>query len=76
MREGSVVGIASQSEPWATAELEDGTEIRIRLVINEVIRLDGEYGADGQPVYVVMSQNIMSVNAPEHLHNSVSSEVN
>ncbi|MCY4188801.1 MAG: hypothetical protein OXD30_09985 [Bryobacterales bacterium] len=74
MRAGSVVGIAAQSEPWSAAELEDGTEIGIRPGIAEAIRLGGEYGADGQPVYVALSQNIMSVNAPEHRHNSVSRE--
>ncbi|MGZ4256548.1 MAG: hypothetical protein ACXVRE_02155 [Gaiellaceae bacterium] len=48
--------------------MDDGTVIKIKLVATEVIKIDDMYDPNtGDPVYVVQSMNVTSVQAPEHL---------
>lgn len=54
-------------EDWNEYQLEDGTEIRMRLVISEVVMVVAQYDAEGNPVYAVKSQNLLVVKAPDHL---------
>ena len=58
--EGTVVDIVETKEPFSHVELADGAEIRIRLAVSEVIRLDTP-DKDGKPQYNVTSQMIMNV---------------
>jgi len=39
----------------------------MKIVVTEVLRIDGQYDAEGNPVYFVKSANIISVIAPEEL---------
>lgn len=51
-------------EFWNEYLLDDGTRVRIKLVVTEVLKLPGEFDVHGNPVYVVNSTNVMHVNAP------------
>jgi hypothetical protein len=64
--EGEVIDVKSSSEPWSDYELADGTRLRIRMVVHQVIRL-AEHNAVGEPVYAVKSTNILDVDVPEIL---------
>lgn len=64
---GSPVAVRNSNEQWNEYQLEDGSTIRLRTVATEVLRIDGEFDPDGNPMYVVKSGNVMSVNAPEEL---------
>jgi hypothetical protein len=55
------------SEPWAEYMVEDGSKIRVRTIAAEILRIDGETDADGNPLYIVRSGNVMSVAAPDSL---------
>ncbi len=47
-------------ESWNTYSLEDGTTIRMKTIVTSVLRTDLK-DANGVPVYVVRSQNVIDV---------------
>lgn len=57
----SDIPFESLNESWSEYTLSDGSVIRIRTVVTGVIRVQGEYDDQGRPLYLVQSQNIMSV---------------
>lgn len=65
--EGVELTFRAASEEWSEYLLDDQSVIRFRAVVTEVIRLEGVYDPEGQPVYLVNSQNIVKVSAPENL---------
>jgi hypothetical protein len=54
-------------EFWNDYLVDDGSVLRLKIVMTEVNRLEGEYDDDGQPVYAIKSVNAMRVSAPKHL---------
>lgn len=65
--DGIEVGFRSSGENWNEYLLDDGTVLRLKLVVTEVLRVDGRYDREGNPIYLVRSQNVMGVSAPEEL---------
>jgi len=54
------------SEPWCIYKLEDGTTLRVRPLVNKVLRLD-MHSPDGDPVYQVMNQLQVRAQVPSKL---------
>ncbi len=48
-------------EPWSLYRLEDGSTIRIKLVVSDVFKLPMTDPLTGLPQYVIKSGNVMSV---------------
>lgn len=69
--EGIEIPIKSSGELWSEYLLEDGTVLRLKVVMTDVIKVENEYDAEGTPVYVMKSTMISSVSAPEHLRKKV-----
>lgn len=67
MVEGTEIGFRPSGEHWNEYLLDDGTVVRIKLVLTSVVRMDGVYDSEGEPVYFVNSQNVMGVSAPDDL---------
>lgn len=65
--EATEVGFRSSGEHWNEYLLDDGTVVRIKLVATSAHRVDGMFDQDGNPVYVVQSQNVLNVSSPENL---------
>lgn len=65
--DGEVIPVDESTERWSNIVLTDGTTIRLKPVVTDVIRLAGVFDAEGQPVYVVKSTNVMTVAAPATL---------
>ena len=63
---GDEVDVETAKENWNEYQLADGTKLRLRLVVHQVVRLD-DRTADGDPVYVVRSSNILEARVPEIL---------
>jgi hypothetical protein len=62
------VPIKSAQESFAEYELEDGSKVRVKFVASSFMRVDGEYAADGKPVYLVFSSPAVNVlSAPDTL---------
>ncbi len=66
-KEVQLIDIQQANEHWNQYLLGDGTVLRIKLVATEVLRIEGEWDQEGNPIYVVRSSNVLSINAPEEL---------
>ncbi len=60
------VDIKAIKEQWDEYQAEDGTVLRLKVVVSNVYRLD-EYDPDSNPIYVIKSSNVLSSSVPEHL---------
>jgi hypothetical protein len=61
------VGFRSTGEYWNEYLADDGSVIRMKLVVAELLRVDGEYDEQGNPAYVIRSQQVLNVSAPDEL---------
>lgn len=67
MREATIVDFEADKESFSTYILHDGTSLRIKAVLTEVLRIDGMYQPNGDPMYGIQAQQVVAVNAPENL---------
>ena len=63
--DGDDVTFTVVKEDWNTYQLHDGTEIRVRLIVHQVVKIPGEVDEQGNPVYVVRSNNVLVVKPAE-----------
>ena len=56
-----VVPIVETQEKYSEITLQDGTTVRTKMTPLEVCRVEGRWDAEGNPVYVVKSQNLVVV---------------
>jgi hypothetical protein len=61
------VGYRPQGEYWNEYLADDGSVIRLKLVVTEILRLENQFDPQGNPVYLVNSSNLMAVSAPDNL---------
>ena len=59
------VGFRATGEHWNEYLLDDGTVARVKLVVVNVYRVDGQTDPKGQPVYLIESNNVLSISATE-----------
>lgn len=52
------------AENWSLYRLEDGSVVRLRLIVSEIFRLPGSDPVTGMPQYLAKSTNIMAVEPP------------
>ena len=62
-----LMDILKSDERLSEYEVDDGSQIRLKTVVTEIWRVENEYDADGNPLYVVKAQGMMSVIAPDNL---------
>ena len=65
--EGEVVGFRAGGEHWNEYLLDDGTVFKIKLVLTEIVRLEGQYDPNGDPVYAATHTQVTAVDSPESL---------
>ena len=63
---GVEVEVESSSETWSQYSLTDGTKVKAKLVLLDVVRLDA-FDESGEPLYQFQFQNIIGVVAPDTL---------
>jgi hypothetical protein len=61
------VGHRATGEYWNEYLLDDGTVLRFKAVVTNAYRVDGMYTDEGEPVYWIKSNNIVSISAPDEL---------
>lgn len=61
------VGVEEATERWTDLKLADGTVIRIKTVVLTVLRLEGQYDQDGNPMYQIKANQIMTASSPDIL---------
>lgn len=54
-------------EYWNEYLLDDGTILKLKAVATEVFKQEGQYDAEGNPIYLLRSKNVMVVSPPDHL---------
>lgn len=63
-----VIDIKNASDTAIQIELADGTVLRLKIDVIEVVRFEGEWDAEGHPRYSVKSGTAMAVmDSPENL---------
>jgi len=64
---GEVIDFTPPVESFNIYQLADGTILKLKTVLLEVVRLNGEYGPTGEPVYVFSAQQIINSISPDNL---------
>ena len=62
--DGQRVDYTPVDEPWSKYRLTDGTIVRIKLVVADIVRVPVDK-PDGEPSYVVKSSNILAIDTPD-----------
>lgn len=57
----------AKGEAWSHYTLEDGATMKMKVILLDVKRIEGEYSEDGNPVYQISAQYIMGIDAPDNL---------
>lgn len=66
--EGVPVGVDESVERWTELKLADGSVLRLKPQVIRVIRANGKYDPEGNPLYVVQGGQMMVVTSvPAHL---------
>ncbi len=65
--EGESLRFKALSEPWCEFECEDGSTVRLKVVVSDIVRIDEIVSPEGEPIYVVKSSNILAVDVPDAL---------
>lgn len=73
-RDALEVGYQNPAEHWNEYLLDDGTVLRLKPVVTQIIRIEGLYDHNGDPAYQVQSMNVVTVSAPEQLRKGGQSE--
>jgi len=67
LSKGKKIDFKTLKEEWSEYELEDGTRLKVKLVLVDVVKLP-VYNPLGEPVYRIVSQNIVRASyVPEDL---------
>ena len=69
--EAEYVEVNQSTELWNQYLLEDGSLLKLKTIVTDVVRIVGAYDGEDNPVYVVKSRNLVSVASPEHLKRKV-----
>lgn len=67
--DAELVEVAQAREVWNEYLLDDGSVLKMKLVLKKVYRLLNQFDPQGNPVYLVESQNILTTNSPDGLKN-------
>ncbi len=61
--EATPIEVNQSNERWNEYLLEDGTVLKMKLILKKVLKVEGEVDAEGNPVYVMQSTNVTAVSA-------------
>jgi hypothetical protein len=53
------------AEHWNEYLLNDGSVLRLKSVVTEILKLDGKYDAEGNPQYLIKSAQVVSVSGSD-----------
>ena len=59
------VEVNQSSEKWNEYLLEDGTVLKMKLILKKILRVENEFDAEGNPVYVMQTTNVTAVTSPK-----------
>lgn len=65
--EAEIISFRGDVEHWNEYLLDDGSVVRMKAVVTEIVRIEGQYDQEGNPAYMVFSTNVTHVFSPEGL---------
>jgi hypothetical protein len=65
MHDATLMTFRTTSEDFNEYLLDDNTVLKLKMVVTDVARIDGMYDQFGNPIYIVQSTNVLSVDAPD-----------
>lgn len=65
--EATPIEVNQSNERWNEYILDDGSVVKIKLVLKKAVRAEGEYDPEGNPVYLIQTTNVVTVSAPKEL---------
>ena len=66
--DGTIIDIDESTEKFSEVKLKDGTILKVKVVAFEAVRIDDQWDQEGNPMYVLKSQTVVSVSeSPQHL---------
>ena len=68
--EGEPVGFTTQGEQWTTYDLLDGSTMKVKIVMLDVVRLE-EFNPNGDPIYLFNAQQVLGVTVNPELKQKV-----
>jgi hypothetical protein len=63
---GEEVDFEVEREGFNSYILADGTKLKLKQVVAQIIRLDA-WGPDGKPMYMINGSPVVSADVPDHL---------
>lgn len=67
LSDAELIDVTESKEPWSEYSLDDGTIVRVKNILLEVWRFVDQYDQQGNPVYMVKGNPMISVIAPQQL---------
>ena len=64
--QGTLVDFETIREEYNAYKLADGAMVRMKTVVTSIIRTE-EFTPDGEPMYIVNSQNVLVADVPDEL---------
>jgi hypothetical protein len=64
---GKVLNFTSSEPEWLIIKVEDGTVIKVKLLLTEIIRAVGEHYENGEPGYLYSYNIMQSIVGPDAL---------
>ncbi|MBU4485149.1 hypothetical protein KKA47_06990 [bacterium] len=61
LKEGVDIVIDESNERWSEIKLKDGAVLRIKFSVIQIIKVEGEFDEQGNPVYVVKGAPMITV---------------
>lgn len=65
--DGLDMDFKSIKEDWNEYQINDGTIVRMKVVVVNIAKLTDKYDNEGNPVYIVKTSNVLAISAPEKL---------
>ena len=61
------IDVTQADEHWNSYILDDTAKLRMKLITQKILRVDNEFDREGNPVYLIQSTNVTTVDVPDHL---------
>jgi hypothetical protein len=58
--EGESIDFLTRKEDFNEYQLADGKILRIKMVVTRIVKLEEERAPDGNPIYLIQSQNVVA----------------
>ncbi len=64
---GEEVEFETEREGWNVYILRDGTKLKMKSIVSQVVRLEMHNPANGDPLYLVQASNVLNTDSPDNL---------